>query len=524
MTAQWVKVSSMPALGDAGRRIVKVGAKQILLIAAEGRLFACNNRCPHEGYPLSEGTLGPGCALTCNWHNWKFDLATGQTLVGGDLLRAYPVELRGAEIWIDVADPPKEAQVARALENLGAAMEDEDLPRMAREIARLVKAEADPLVALRRSIATRADHLEFGMTHAFAAAADWLALYVAAPAEARRLVALIEPIAHIAEDTLREPQFPYPTGAKPWNAGSFVAAIEAEDEPAAVGLLRGALASGRGYAELRPAFAEAALAHYADFGHSAIYTFKAGQLIERLGPEVAEPLLLALTRSLIYARREDLLPEFRSYGGALARWSSRGDHPVRTEDFRGLSVDAALSRTLASGGDTEGLFDALLGASAWSLLQFDLGVDTQSDQPVSHNVGWLDFTHAITFANATRHLCTERPDLWPKALLQSACFIGRNKQFIDAKLDTGQWRVNDREAFLERETAGLYDHGVPEGIIACHRVKVLSALKDEIAARPGQGWESDALAAVNRYLNSPIKRRHALRHARQSLAFVAAEG
>ena len=60
MTSHWVKAASRPALGDAGRCIVRVGAKQILLIAAEGRIFACNNRCPHEGYPLSEGTLGPG--------------------------------------------------------------------------------------------------------------------------------------------------------------------------------------------------------------------------------------------------------------------------------------------------------------------------------------------------------------------------------------------------------------------------------------------------------------------------------
>src|ERR1700730_15997669 len=216
MTSHWVKAASRPALGDAGRCIVRVGSKQILLIAAEGRIFACNNRCPHEGYPLSEGTLGPGSALTCNWHNWKFDLATGQTLVGGDLLRAYPVETRGDEIWVDVADPPKEARVARALANLAAAMDEEDLPRMEREIARLVKADADPLAALRRAIVARSDRLEFGMSHAFAAAADWLTLFDAAPDEPHRLAALVEPITHIAEDTLREPQYPFPKGTKSW--------------------------------------------------------------------------------------------------------------------------------------------------------------------------------------------------------------------------------------------------------------------------------------------------------------------
>ena len=50
------------------------------------------------------------------------------------------------------------------------------------------------------------------------------------------------------------------------------------------------------FAELRPAFARAALAHYAHFGHSAIYVLKTGQLLAKR-PEgaAAEPLLLALT-------------------------------------------------------------------------------------------------------------------------------------------------------------------------------------------------------------------------------------
>ena len=126
--------------------------------------------------------------------------------------------------------------------------------------------------------------------------------------------------------------------------------------------------------------------------------------------------------------------------------------------------------------------------------------------------------------NAARHLCAERPELWPRALLQIACFIGRNAPFLDAALETRRWRVDDKTAFLLRERTALYDHGLAEPIIACHRLKVLTALEDEIAARPARPWEADMLAGVNRFLSSPVKRRHGLRHARQSLAFVAAEG
>jgi hypothetical protein len=69
----------------------------------------------------------------------------------------------------------------------------------------------------------------------------------------------------------------------------------------------------------------------------------------------------------------------------------------------------------------------------------------------------------------------------------------------------------------------LYDHGIPEPIIVCHRLKVLFALENELGNRPDAPWADDALAAVNRYLHTPIKRHHGLRTAAQALDFVAKE-
>src|SRR5438105_10594039 len=105
-------------LGAHGRRLVRKNGRQVLLVSADGQLFAIANRCPHEGYPLSEGTLGPDCVLTCNWHNWKFDLGTGAALIGRDPVRTYPVAERDGEILIDVSDPPAERQRTRALQGL----------------------------------------------------------------------------------------------------------------------------------------------------------------------------------------------------------------------------------------------------------------------------------------------------------------------------------------------------------------------------------------------------------------------
>ena len=520
-----VHVGSLEALADSGRQIVKVGAKQIALFHGEKGVYACNNRCPHEGYPLKEGSLSEGCILTCNWHNWKFDLESGETLVGGDRLRRYPVHLKDGEIWLDVTDPPPAERATAALSSLRQSFERHEYDRMAREISRLQRAGADPLDAVRAAIGWTHEQLEFGTTHAQAAAADWLAVREDhARDEAERLVPLVEIVGQLAWDTLREARYPYHDAKAAYDPAGLVAAIEREDEPAAVALLRGALAEGLGYRELEAPLAEAALAHYQDFGHSAIYVYKTGQLIERLGPAVAEPLLLALVRSLVFATREDLIPEFRKYGEALAAWDGRGERQVGAEDLARLSVPRALALSLEASADPKALYHALLGAAARQFLQFDLSLQERVDNPVSQNVGWLDFTHAVTFANAVRVLCERHPQLWPRGLLQMACFVGRNAGFVDRELDTATWRVPDRRAFFAQAFHGLLDHGQAEYIVSAHLVKLLSAVHAEVEAAPAAPWVPDLLAATNRFLHSPLKRKHAARTARQALGFVAAEG
>ncbi|MGH7011745.1 MAG: Rieske (2Fe-2S) protein, partial [Caulobacteraceae bacterium] len=75
--AEWKDVISLRELKAKGKAVVRAGGRRILLVGGEKGVFACVERCPHQGYPLSEGTLSEGSILTCNWHNWKFDLSCG---------------------------------------------------------------------------------------------------------------------------------------------------------------------------------------------------------------------------------------------------------------------------------------------------------------------------------------------------------------------------------------------------------------------------------------------------------------
>ena len=509
------------ALEAAGRKLFRHAGRQILLMACDGALFATANRCPHEGYPLSDGALGADCVLTCNWHNWKFDLRSAKTILGRDQLHHYPLEVRHGEIFIDLKEDPPGVVRAQARDAIAQALDDYDRPRLARDCARLMRAGFAPEDALKDAIILTHTRFEDGMTHAHAAAADWLRLADRTEDPALQLCAVLEPLGHLAWDSRGASHYPFCAEIRSFEARSFIAAVLEQREAEAIATLRGAPELDA--AMLRPVFARAALAHYADFGHSAIYVLKSFELITRLGQEVALPLLLLLTRSLVRATREDLLPEFRGFASALRAWPDGGAAPIDARNLIGLNPDRLLSRLLASSRrPVKELYDALLEAAAYNLLHFDRAFEEASDGLLADNVSWLDFTHALTFANAARQLCEETPTLWPRALLQLGLFVGRNCKYVRHE-ETSDWQVEDGEAFLSAQLEKLYDHGIAEPIIACHRLKVLFALQSELAQACEAPWASIWLAAVRRYLATPLKRHHGLRLARQALQFVASE-
>jgi nitrite reductase/ring-hydroxylating ferredoxin subunit len=530
--AEWTRAVELERLQPSRPIAVKLAGKQVALFLHQGRIVACNNRCPHEGYPLVEGTLDADCVLTCNWHNWKFDLKTGTTIHGGDTLRIYPVKVEDGAVWLDTRDPPAEERIELALRHLDQAMAENDTARIARELARLGSAGAEPELALARAIRDTHAKLGDGMTHAYAAADVWMRLRDTLGGETARLACGVEALDHIAFDTLREKTYPFTARRAPWNAEAFSAAVESQDEDGAVALVNGALAQGLHPGDLESALAEAALAHYNDFGHTLIYLMHVRRLIERLGVEVERPLLLAWLRSLILATREDLLPDFRCYAEALAAWpkepTPRGA-PPGADSFEGRSVRQALEATVSAAGHAPlDVYFALMEASARHLLRFEERHALRTDNSVADNVGWLDFSHALTFGHALRSQCARQPHLWPRGLLQLAMFVGRNSGYLDpdkfAHTAIRQWTVTDETAFHERAIASILDHGVGQPIFPAHWLKTWSAVRDEVAAGLPNAARSAMLAAVNRLLAARFKQRHTLRTAHQALAFVGKEG
>ncbi|MDJ0685291.1 MAG: Rieske (2Fe-2S) protein [Alphaproteobacteria bacterium] len=540
---EWKRAIAWSDLKEKGRAVVKLGPKQIALFAVGESVKACNNRCPHEGYPLVEGSLDPeaatgredrpkACLLTCNWHNWRFDLDGGDSSEG-DALRLYPTRRDGDDVLVDVADPPPEERIDAALDNLVEAMPRHEYDRLGREMSRLVKAGGALDDAVRRALAFSHDRFEYGGGHAFGAAIDWLDLADRlAEDEAERLAAYLEVIGHMSWDSMREDPFPFASEERPFDRIAFLDAVERQDEKAAAALLRGALSSGIDYERLLPVLHDAAFAHYQAFGHSVIYTYQYWRLAQRLGPGSEAPLLLSLLRHFLNARREDLIPEFRAYRPTLDAWTAAlaegaplGEAPVaEPETYASLPMAKVMAAILESAAHPEALYEALLTAAALQFLRYDLSMDQRTDNSVAGNVTWLDFTHAITFANAARWAARREPRLWPQALLQIGCFLGRNARFLDETVALEDWRVEKPEAWLNKLQRSLLDHQFPEYIISCHYVKLSAAIQVETALAPDAAFGPILAAALNRMATHPPKRKHLLRTARQSMEFVAREG
>jgi hypothetical protein len=299
--------------------------------------------------------------------------------------------------------------------------------------------------------------------------------------------------------------------------------VEAEDEAGALSRVRGALAAGMSPRALQPVFLEAALSHYADFGHALIYSVKAFDLIDRLGAGSAEPVLSLLVRTLVYVRREDLIPEFRAYGPSLAAWGTGEAVPLSAEALRGGSARQAMAVVAGWGGrhDPAAIWAVLVEASAWTLLHVDEGALSTTSGKIADNVSWLAFTHLITFAEAGRTVLARRPDLAPALLLQMACFLGRSSPYLDAGQDVAGFHVADAAAFEAAAIARLFDHGQHHFILSVHMLKTLRA-----GLALGRDLPAVAPlihAGLNRYLAARVKLRHVLRTARQMRDLAAEE-
>jgi len=119
MPKTWREACRVDDLTEDVPHIVAFDALEIGLIKHRGTIYALRNRCTHAGAPLCKGRIvtpivsdGPGQrprfdhdappAISCPWHHWRFDLATGRSLapVPKPTVRTYETKIDDGWVYL----------------------------------------------------------------------------------------------------------------------------------------------------------------------------------------------------------------------------------------------------------------------------------------------------------------------------------------------------------------------------------------------------------------------------------------
>lgn len=112
-------------LGPGDVELVEVANRPIGVFNVGGEFYALHNRCPHRGAPLCKGRVTglmtsprpqemalerQGEIIKCPWHGWEFDIATGESVIDPERVRALTydvtVEPPDSPLFDDMADDP----------------------------------------------------------------------------------------------------------------------------------------------------------------------------------------------------------------------------------------------------------------------------------------------------------------------------------------------------------------------------------------------------------------------------------
>ncbi len=288
----WVRVGVLADVSPNPCAVVHVEGRTVALVRDQGRLYAVDNRCPHMGFPLDRGSVCDGI-LTCHWHHARFDLATGGTFdQWADDVRAYPVEVRDGELWIDFSSQGDPRQ--HHLERLQVGLE--------RNIPLVIGKAVLPLVAENRlALEPFQIGLEFGTRYRRTGWGQGLTIHTCL----RNLLPRLDPddqpravyhgLAAVANDCDGEPPrfpvrpLPEASVSLPTLKRWFRQFIEVRDAEGAERCIASALRAGADSRQMADMLFAAATDHrYIDIGHPLDFTNKALEALDVAGWKFAE--------------------------------------------------------------------------------------------------------------------------------------------------------------------------------------------------------------------------------------------
>ena len=100
---EWVRLcgrEELPSESEAKEFCVR--GHTFCVATLNGKPLALDNVCPHRGGPLAEGAIEHG-KIVCPWHQWEFDLATGQATQSATVkAMTYPLRQQDDNVLVEI--------------------------------------------------------------------------------------------------------------------------------------------------------------------------------------------------------------------------------------------------------------------------------------------------------------------------------------------------------------------------------------------------------------------------------------
>ena len=452
-TQKWVRAGTLDDLQRRECLVASGEGHNIAVFYHQNEIYAVDNRCPHMGFPLSQGSVEDGI-LTCHWHHARFDLESGGTFdPWADDVRSFPVEVRDGEIWVDVSSQVDRVEHQRT--RLREGLEQNIRLVVAKAAIALtasdVPAEEPFRVGVDFGVRYRDNGWGAGLT--ILTALQNLLPYLDAETRGQALYQGLSAVAVDTDDraprfTLRALPDPIddPDRLKRW----FRRFIEVRDADGAERCLVTAARSGLGRERIAEMLFSAATDHrYLNVGHVLDFINKGLEALDHLGwddLELTERVLSSLAPGLAHADRMEESNSWRNpidlvkiLDDAFARIpealeTGRAHRGEWTGDQLDAFVETVLSDdprriaeacldALRAGATEAGLAKEISCAAARRIAQF----------PTSNEFSdWDTALHTFTYANAVHQGLRRTPSM---ELLRGA-FDAAMSVYLDRFLNT----------------------------------------------------------------------------------------
>ena len=461
----FVRAARADEVRSQGRVLVQADGHALVLFAHGDHIYAVDNRCPHMGFPLNQGSVKDGI-LTCHWHHARFDLATGGTFdPWADNVRAFPVQVRDGEVWIDLS--PREDVRAHQRERLQEGLEREIPLVIAKAVVTLLGAGDDPTESFRMG-------LKFGSQYGPAAGGAGFTIHTCMmnimpvlDAEERPR-ALYHGLSAVARDAAGAPaRFvlrPLPTSRPDFSSLKrwFRQFVEVRDAEGAERCITTAVRSGVDDRQMAEMLFTAATDHrYLSIGHILDFTNKAFESLDIVGWQHAEEVLSSLARGYAEADRSEesnawrhpidlveiLEPAFRDLPSAIesgrgyrGQWSGRSSLVTSVLGEDPQAITDALLDALRQGCDPVDLAGAVAYAAALRIARFHTS---------NEFTDWDTALHTFTFANAV-HQAIRRTS---SVEVVRGVFDAAISVYLDRFLNMPPARLPEPDGVVDPETA-----------------------------------------------------------------------